>query len=94
MIQDEERHNTPQKPQPAQQEAADAEQELTDCAASGGGYNASFWSQDMPAVSPIDSFASPSMELTDISGEYGYGQTDDVSNTLTGDVSERHTGAL
>lgn len=72
-------------------------QDLTDGVGSTSGpvYGLDSWNQEIQALSPLGSFASPSvvsMELTDMSQEYGYNQTDDTANTLGSDAGDRSTG--
>ncbi len=58
-------------------------------------YGLDSWNQELQALSPLDSFASPSavsMELTDISQEYDYAQNDDLSHNLTGESVDRAKG--
>lgn len=102
IAQDDERQATPEKGRAAVQETeaqaqAFPEHDLTD----GEGnpsmpvYGLDSWNQELQALSPLDSFASPSavsMELTDISQEYDYQQNSDLSHNLTGESEDRTKG--
>ena len=101
-LQDDERQATPEKGRVGAQEMeaqaqAFPEQDLTDGVGNAPMpvYGLDSWNQELQALSPLDSFASPSavsMELTDISQEYNYEQNDDVSHNLTGESADRTRG--
>lgn len=97
-MQDDERQATPENAHEVFKDVgapAFPEQDLTDGVGSTSVpvYGLDSWNQELQALSPLGSFASPSavsMELTDISQEYEeFSQHEDTNNSYTGTSVDR-----